>query len=99
MACFAHIHPGMWKPMKRELVAELKTVVRCEDPNGTYSHFAKLVRDNRGVILVIDGTPGQWYVKDIPARGELFIDFGARWGTTNLQEVMAEVREILKGGK
>jgi hypothetical protein len=48
-------------------------------------------------IVVIDGTPGQWYADDfLTGRGPLYIDFGQRWVLDNADEVREAVKRLLK---
>jgi len=46
-----------------------------------------------GWILVIDGTPGQWFLRTLlesPQQSKIWIDVGQRWAWGNPQEVVSD---------
>lgn len=50
--------------------------------------------------LIIDGTPGQWYLSDIlgkylDPKSYIFIDGGQDWRCTNIAAILKEAREIM----
>lgn len=64
-----------------------------------------MIEDSRygnGPVLVIDGTPGSWYVKTLIdnffPKG-LAIDFGQGWVCTNINDIISELRKLREEGK
>lgn len=53
-----------------------------------------------GPVVVIDDTPGRWYVKDfLHGSGRISIDYGAGYWLDNADEVREAVRQYLNSNK
>lgn len=51
-------------------------------------------------VLVIEGTPGRWYISTLLENDQKFpdgiaIDFGQKWYCTNFQEVLNEAKDLI----
>ena len=69
---------------------------RARDNHG-HTYSTELTVGKLGLILKINGTPGQWYLDSLRSSGlanQIYLDFGQDWLCTNIGEIMAEVRQI-----
>lgn len=84
--------------MNKAPLAILTTQAVTVDKYGTaHMYEAQIVLDAGKPSLWIVGTPGRWPLESISGvtPGEvLAIDFGQRWGCTNIADLVAEAKRL-----
>ena len=67
-----------------------------------YDVVIKSSRYSKGPVLSIEDTPGQWAIDTLLDRGSypdgLFIDIGQNWKCGNMNQILDELRKLIKAG-